>query len=175
MNNVGEGLLRLEDALGVWPLLAGLSGYAAMERSSELIEPRDLIKAIYIADLEHVSAFWNNWEGFEKLVSTEIPGPTNSGVYINRIQYLINFDSMMRGTKENGFTLLGRASRTLQEVVAAARSMASRRTGSASTPTSRDLLFCICSHDPELSTALQESGLQLEKLAAVVDEPRESR
>jgi len=43
-----------------------------MERGSELIEPRDLIKAIYIADLEHVSAFWDAWEGFERLVNDEV-------------------------------------------------------------------------------------------------------
>jgi hypothetical protein len=50
-------------------LLLAVSGYATMERGSELIEPRDLIKAIYVADLEHVSSFWTDWEGFERLVT----------------------------------------------------------------------------------------------------------
>jgi hypothetical protein len=34
--------------------------YAAMERGSEVIEPQDLIKAICIVDLEHVSSLWSD-------------------------------------------------------------------------------------------------------------------
>jgi hypothetical protein len=165
-------LLQPEDTAGVWTLLCALSGFAAMERGSEFIEPRDLIKAIYIGDLEHVSRFWSNWEGFERLVSNEVLGPGNLGVYINRIQYLIRLDAMARETKEHGFTSLGRASRAIQEIVTAARQLASERAGAPSTPSSGDLLFCVCSQDAELSKALQESGLQLEKLAAAVKKPQ---
>jgi uncharacterized repeat protein (TIGR03803 family) len=46
----------------------GYTPYCTL-RGSELIEPRDLIKAIYVADLEHVSSFWTDWEGFERLVT----------------------------------------------------------------------------------------------------------
>ena len=47
-------ILKQVDAGGVLPLLFMVSGYVAMERGSEFIEPRDLVKAIYIVDLEHV-------------------------------------------------------------------------------------------------------------------------
>jgi hypothetical protein len=50
-------LLRPEqDNEGPWPLLMMVSGYAAMERESEKIDPIDLIKALYIVDLEHCAA-----------------------------------------------------------------------------------------------------------------------
>jgi hypothetical protein len=65
-----SGLLRPElDREGPWLLLMMVSGYAAMERESEQTEPIDLIKALYIVDLEHLAKFWDDWEGFEKLVS----------------------------------------------------------------------------------------------------------
>ncbi|HTC92891.1 MAG TPA: hypothetical protein VK699_05510 [Terriglobales bacterium] len=162
----GGATLSREDAGGLLPLLFMVSGYAAMERGSELIEPRDLIKAIYVADLEHVSIFWNDWEGLERLVSSEKLVTGNSGVYINRILYLIGIDRMSR--ESEGVTVLGRPSQAFKEIMAAARKLASERTGAPSTPSSRDLLFCACSQDPELSAALQKSGLRLEKLAAAV-------
>jgi hypothetical protein len=60
-----DGLvLKPGDVGGVLVLLFMVSGYAAMERGSEMIELRDLVEAIYIADLEHVQEFWNDWQGF---------------------------------------------------------------------------------------------------------------
>ena len=65
-----------------------------MERGSELIEPRDLLKAIYIADLEHVSVFWNDWEGFERFVTSEKLAQGVSQTYINRTLYLFRLEMM---------------------------------------------------------------------------------
>ncbi len=161
---MGGAMLMPVDLGGVCPLLFMVSGWAAMERSSELIEPLDLIKAIYIADLEHVLAYWDDWEGLERFVIG------NSGKYINRILYLHEIASAMKQTE--GLTMLGRPSSAYQGIVSAARELATGRTGSPNTPSSRDLLFCICSQDPELSSALQKSGLQLEKLAAAVGKTR---
>jgi hypothetical protein len=39
-----------------------------------VIEPRDLVKAIYMVDLEHVSSLWNGWEAFEAFVMGETFG-----------------------------------------------------------------------------------------------------
>jgi hypothetical protein len=50
-------ILTSADAVGVLPLLLKVSAYVALERGSDLIEVRDLLKAIYIADLEHVAGF----------------------------------------------------------------------------------------------------------------------
>jgi len=160
-------MLETIDAWGVFPLLFLVSGYAAMERGSELIEPRDLIKAIYIADLEHVSAFWNAWEGFERLVNDEVLANGRSGTYINRVLYLVRLELAMRDSPD-GFTGLGRPSPSLQTIVATARKLSSDRSGAVATPSSRELLFATCSLDPELSESLQKSGLQLAKLADAV-------
>lgn len=159
--------LKLVDTGGIVPLLFMVSGYAAMERGSETIEPYDLIKAIYIADLEHVSMFWDDWEGFERLVSKERLGNDLPDIYINRTLYLVRLEAMSR-ENAGSFVGLGRPSQAFQQIVATARTLASKRAGSPATPSSRDLLFCACSEDPELSAALQASGLQLEKLAAAV-------
>jgi hypothetical protein len=159
--------LKPVDAGGVYPMLVAVSGYAAMERGSELIEPQDLIKAIYIVDLEHVSSFWSDWEGYEKLVTKQRLDKGFSETYINRTLYLVRLELMMR-ENPGSFIGLGRPSPTIKEIVAAARKLTSERTGTSTTPSSRDLLFCACAQDPELSAALQESGLQLEKLTAAV-------
>src|SRR5260370_28336192 len=95
-------------------------------------------------------------------------GAGNVVVYIIRIQNHIRLDAMARETKEDGFTPLGSPAPSFQEIVAAARKLASDRAGAPSTPSSKDLLFCACSQDPELSKALQGSGLQLEKLPTAV-------
>jgi hypothetical protein len=72
-------MLETIDTWGVFPLLMQLSGHVAMEGGSEWIEPLDLIKAIYIAGLEHVSAFWSSWEGFERLVNEQKLANGHSG------------------------------------------------------------------------------------------------
>jgi|HubBroStandDraft_1064217.scaffolds.fasta_scaffold00198_12 hypothetical protein len=160
-------MLETIDAWGVFPLLLQVSGHAAMERGSEWIEPLDLVKAIYIADLEHVSAFWNPWEGFERLVNDQELANGHSGTYINRTLYLVRIELAMREIPE-GVIELRRVSPTLQKIVATARKIASDRSGAAATPSSRDLLFATCSLDAELSESLQKSGLHLAKLAAEV-------
>ncbi len=159
-------MLELSDALGVLPLLLQVSEYAAMERGSQVIELQDLVKAIYIADLEHVSAFWNDWEGFERLVTEQKLATSRSGTYINRTLYLIRLELSIRDSRDE-FIYLVKASPKLQEVVATARRFAHERR-SSDTPSSRELLFSVCSLDSEFSDSLQKSGLQLEKLAAAV-------
>jgi hypothetical protein len=154
----------------LWTLLAHVSGYLAIARGSMLIEPQDVIKAIYIVDLEHVARFWDDWEGFEEFVS-KLPGSGASEGYVNRIDSLIHVQLAMK-KKGSGLHILGRFSESVRKILAAAQKLASERVGAPRTLSSRDLLFCACSLDPELSRALQESGLQLDKLAAAVKTPR---
>jgi hypothetical protein len=164
-------LLRPEqDNEGPWPLLMMVSGYAAMERESEKIDPIDLIKALYIVDLEHLMKFWDDWEGFERLVSNQRLGNGQSRMYINRMHYLIYLEQMRASHEPNRIYLYPPVSPKMQKIVNGARALASKREGGPSTPTSRDLLFCACSYDPDLRTALKKSGLQIEKLAAAVGE-----
>jgi hypothetical protein len=163
-----SGLLIPEDSTGPWPLLMMVSGYAAMERGSEHNEPIDLIKALYIVDLEHLSKFWDDWEGFEKLVSNQRLANGQSRMYINRMSYLIYLEKIRASQAPDKIYLFPPASPKLEKIVHAARDLASKREGAASTPTARDLLFCTCSHDPELKAALQQSGLQLERLTTAV-------
>lgn len=165
-------LLRREDTAGVWPLLFMLSAFAARERGSELFELCDLVKAIYIADLEHVSSLWTHWEGFERFVGSQTAATGYPKLYINRILYLIRFELVKSATPVDSFTPLGSPSLQFEQTFAAARALAKEREGEPSTPTSRDLLLAICSNDQSLSIALQESGLQLEKLRAAVKEKR---
>lgn len=161
--------LKAEDAGGVVPLLFLVSAYAALLRGSNCIEPRDLIKAIYIVDLEHVAAFWDEWEGFERVVCRESSAAGISEGYINRTVYLIRAEKMASETA--AMTQCGSPSRTFQRIVASARKVASERVGAPVTPSSRDLLLCACSIDRDLSRALQESGLRLDKLAEAVKKP----
>ena len=159
-------LLKPIDVGGVCPLLFVVSGYAATQRGSQLIEPRDLIKAIYIVDLEHVKKFWSDWEGFEKLVSNELRSAGRAPIYINRIWFLLQIQ-LVKGESDS-ITTLGRPSPGLVELVAAARKLASGRANIEASPSSQDLLFTACSQDQELSSALQLSGLQFDRLKAAV-------
>ena len=163
------GLLQPEqDRTGPWPLLMMVSGYAAKERDSEVIEPIDLVKALYIVDLEHLAKFWNDWEGFEKLVSDQRLANGQSKIYINRMHYLIYVEQIRASHQPDKIHLFGSPSPKFLEIVNAARTLATKREGTPSTPTSRDLLFCTCSHDIGLRTALEESGLQIGKLTAAI-------
>jgi hypothetical protein len=161
-------LLPEQDSAGPWPLLMTVSGYAAMERGSGSIEPIDLIKALYIVDLEHLAMFWRDWEGFERLVSNQRLANGQPRTYINRMHYLIYLEISLASQQPDTIQLFGSPSARFQEIVNAARTLASKREGIPSTPTSRDLLFCTCSHDPELHASLEQSGLLLDKLKAAV-------
>ncbi len=141
-----------------------------MERGSELIEPIDLVKALYIVDLEHLAMFWHDWEGLERLVSDQRLVNGKSKMYINRTLYLIHLEMGM-ASQPDKINIFGSPSPRFQEIVNAARALASKREGIPSTPTSRDLLFCTCSHDRDLRTTLQASGLQLKELTAAVGGP----
>jgi len=162
-------LLNKEDVGGILPLLLSVSGYAAMERGSELIEPCDLLKAIYVVDLEHTSKFWDDWESFEHLVSRGELANAAKRKYLNRVLYLIEVQTLMKSNTGTAFEF-GRASQSLVNVVAAARKTVTIREGS-STPASKDLLYAICSHDPELAETLKASGLATDKLAEAVGSP----
>ncbi len=160
-------IIEPTDALGVWPLLLQVSTFAAKERGSDQIESRDLVKAIYIADLEHVSGFWNDWEGFERFVKGEKLAHGGTATYINRIVYLVRIELAMRDSAE-GCIELTRISPMLQEVVVKARKLARESLGDAAAPSSQELLYAVCSLDHELSESLQRSGLQLSKLASAI-------
>jgi hypothetical protein len=165
-------ILEPEDAGGVIPLLLLVSAFAAMERGSDCVELRDLIKAIYVVDLEHVATYWNDWEGFETLVSSEkLVTGVQSGAYINRTLYLIGAEQIR--SEGGSITACGSPSEAFGDVIAAARELARTRQGFVSTPTSRDLLFTCCNQDKELARELQKSGLQFDKLAAAVRKKRQ--
>lgn len=151
-------------------MLLAVSGYAAMERGSESVEPRDLLKAIYVVDLEHVSKFWDDWEGFEGLVKKGKLATGATGNYLNRTLYLVRVQALMERNPDSAFEF-GRASQSLLDVVAAARKGVTNREGSG-TPSSKDLLYAICSHDTELAGALKASGLATDKLADAVSRSR---
>jgi hypothetical protein len=165
---LGNSMLSPEDVGGVYPLLVRISGYAAMERGSESIELRDFVKAIYIADLEHVAPFWRNWEGFEKLVAGERLRNGRCQTYINRTLYLLRIEVMSERSEGSSFIGLGKPSAALLRVIASARKLASERAETPATPSSRDFLFCICADDAELSAELEKSGLRIDSLAATV-------
>lgn len=75
--------------ISVRDLSTGKNASTAMERGSDIIEPIDLLKAIYVVDLEHVAAYWYDWERFESIVSNQQLENGQFKVYINRMSYLI--------------------------------------------------------------------------------------
>lgn len=162
-----EALLQPIDAGGVLPILLTVAGYSALERSSDNIESHDLIRAIYIVDLEHVSEFWNHWEGFEAHVSSGYPVANRSPVYINRVLYLVRLEVASREHADE-FVTLGNASPSLMSIVARSREIAYARTGERQSPSSRDLLFSACMLDGKLSQSLEKSGLLMAKLKEAV-------
>ena len=160
--------IRPEDAGQICSVLLLMSGYSAMERGSGLIEPLDLIKAIYVVDLEHVSKFWRNWENFEEFIASIKIGNGLKVIHINRFLYLARLYSLMSEEKQV-YPLMGRVSPALSEIFSAARKVASARFGYPISPTSSDLLFCLCKQDASLAAALRNSGLDLDALAALVE------
>ena len=162
-----SAILTPEDANSVLALVLLVSGYAAQERGSSAIEPRDLLKAIYIVDLEHVQAFWEEWEDFERFVSGKRLAEAGSG-YINRTVYLVRVEIDLSQAPGGYFRGVGNLSEVVRGIIGEARMLASNRTGNPSTPSSRDLLFSICTRDPSLSKALQDSGLNIESLTQAV-------
>ncbi len=166
ISGTGGQLLNREDVGGILPLLLSVSGYAAMERGSDFVEPRDLLKAIYVVDLEHVSRFWDDWEGFESLVTQGKLANGTAEKYFNRTLYLVRVQALTERNPDAALEF-GRASPALSDVVAAARKIVTNREGFGS-PSSKDLLYAICSHDTELAGALKASGLATDKLAEAV-------
>ena len=160
-----------EDASNVLPLLLLVSGYAAQERGASVIEPKDLLKAIYIVDLEHVQAYWDNWEDFERIISGEGLMEGGSG-YINRTVYLIRVVIDQNEAPSGCFRGVGHPSEAVSRIVEDARTLANKRTRALSTPSSRDLLVSMCAQDPSLSKILQDFGLNLESLIGTVDGSR---
>lgn len=150
---------------GVFHDLLPVSGWCALQRESKVSEPIDLVKAIYLVDLEHVSKYWSNWEGFEAFI-TEIPLAQGRKLfYINRAREL--FELFMAGREEPGRQFVGFAPPSLQvqEIVRAAQELASAH-GRDLPPSSRHFLLCACRKDRRLSEALRNSGLQLDELAS---------
>ena len=147
---------------GVFHDLLPVCGWCAMQRQSKVSEPIDLVKSIYLVDLEHVSKYWSDWESFELFV-LEIPLAGGRKVsYINRAREL--FELLMAGRETPGqqFVTFALPSLQLQEIVFAAQKQASAR-GRDLPPSSCDLLLCACREDRGLSEALQKSGLQLDR------------
>ena len=167
MSHDFDKLLRVG---GVLPLLLQSSGWCAMERGLELSEPIDLVKAIYIVDLEHVSNFWNDWQGLERFILAIPMVGGRKLTYLNRTAKL--FELYIVGRDNPGQLVpFAPPSRDVQEIAFAAQELALDR-NSDQPPSSCDLLWCACRLDTALSEALQESGLQIESLAAAIVQRR---
>jgi hypothetical protein len=165
--DMNHPIVQLVSMEGVWHHLFSMCGMSAMERGAKLIEPIDLVKAIYIVDLEHVSMFWNDWRNYEKFVSEVILANGRKGGYINRTERILQL--YMIGRENPGqFAFMMTPSPMLQDIVFSARKLAQERSGEDEPPSSCDLLYCTCSQDAGLSEALKQSGLQLERLASAV-------
>jgi hypothetical protein len=158
--------VRLVMIEGVWHVLFPLSGWCAMQRGSQLIEPVDLVKAIYVADLEHVSRHWDDWQNYEKFVSDIPLSEGRKHRYINRTLELLTWHRAAYGAPDE-FVRFPPPSTDVQRIVAA-QELARARDGEDATPSSCDLLFCACSENAALSEALQQAGLQLGKLEVAV-------
>jgi hypothetical protein len=149
---------------GIFHELLPISGWCAMQRGSNSSEAIDLVKAIYLVDLEHVSKYWSSWEDFEEfIIGIPLAGGRKIS-YINRSREL--FESFMAGRDEPAiqFVSFATPSLQLQEIVLAARELAFSRSQNSLPPRSCDFLHCICKQDKDLSQALQESGLELDRL-----------
>jgi len=144
-------------------MILWIAGVSAVERGSEYIEPKDLLKGIYVVDLEHVAQFWESWEQFEHIISTDKLANGVTVDYINRTLYLVR----VYVAANEGGALFARRSLAVNEIIARAKRFAVERSAVKS-PTSRDLLFSIVGIDRELSSALEESGLKLSELEAAV-------
>ncbi|HEY4049286.1 MAG TPA: hypothetical protein VGM27_20690 [Acidobacteriaceae bacterium] len=160
-------MVKLVSIEGVWLQLLPSSGWSAMERGSEFIEPIDLVKAIYIVDLEHVAMYWDDWRNYEAFILEIRLADGRKPGYINRIQKYLDWRLALR-ENPGEFVRHAPPSPDVQEIAFAAQRLASARSGEVGTPTSCDLLFCACSRDPGLSEALQQAGLQLKELEAAI-------
>jgi hypothetical protein len=120
--------------------------------------------------LEHVSEYWDNWLNFETFISDISLVGGRKSQYINRTLQLLRWQSILFDEPEH-LMLFPPPSLEVQQVVFAAQEFANSRAGLNQPPTSCDLLFCACLLNSELSTTLQGSGLQLEKLTIAVKGP----
>jgi len=148
---------------GVFNDLLPVCGWCAMQRGAKISETIDLVKAIYLVDLEHISKYWSDWQSFEAFIM-EIPLAGGRKVsYINRARE--QFEIFMAGREKPGqqFTAFAPPSSQIGEIVLAAQQQASTR-GLDLPPSSCDLLLCACRQDRGLAEALQKSGLQLDRL-----------
>lgn len=148
---------------GVFDDLLPVSGWCAEERGSKVSEPIDLIKAIYLVDLEHVSKYWSEWEDFEAFILDMPMLGGRKKPYINRTRLL--FELFVAGRDEPGrqYVTFALPSQQVQDIVRAAQQLASARDRDRP-PSSCHLLLCACRQDLGLSEALQKSGLQLDRL-----------
>lgn len=165
--DINSANVQLVSMGGVWRILLPMSAMSAKERGSELIESIDLIKAIYIVDLEHVAMFWNDWRNYENVISDI---PLVNGIksnYINRTQKMLQLH--MLGHEVPGqMIFLATPSPLLQTIAFSARKLAQNRSGEQELPSSCDFLYCACQNDPALSELLQQSGLHVDKLGSAV-------
>jgi hypothetical protein len=160
--------IQLASIPGVWNSIFPISGWSAMERGATSVQPIDVVKAIYIVDLEHVASYWDNWLNYESLVSNIMLSDGRKTGYVNRVQ---RFLLAQLAGRENPGELVPFAppSPLVVEIVFAARKLATSRNGDDEDgPSSCDLLYCICLSDTIMGETLQRSGLQFTKLAAAV-------
>jgi len=163
----------LLDIGGVWRHLLTSSGWCAMERGSDLIEPLDLLKAIYVVDIEHVSRYWDDWENYERFLLTIKLGNGEQVEFLNR--HLILFQQFLAARENKGRPIwLGTPSEDLCAVAFAAKKIVQDRRGEEF-PSSKDLLYCVCLQHRDLAAELCKHGLNFEKLERDVLSGNESR
>lgn len=168
MNDPTVQMIAIE---GVWRDLFPMSSWSAEERGSQLTEPIDLVKAIYIVDLEHVSLYWDDWQKYEKFVSSIRLANGRKTGFINRMERVITAH-LERRENPGHFVRMMPPSPEMQEIVLAAQEMARNRAEEDRAPSSPEFLYCACAQDSGLSESLQQAGLQIEKLRAAVENPK---
>ena len=153
MNSAGIRFISLK---GIWRLLLTIAGVSAEERGDKYLEPIDLVKAIYIVDLEHVAEYWDDWKNFEKFVLSMPLIQGKKHFFIHRQEYLFRYWSTAR-ENPGQFMFVHTPSPNILEVAEMARELVESRGDENLAPTSCDFLYCACIKDSELSKQLHAS------------------
>lgn len=135
------------------------------------MDPIDILVAIYVVDLEHVANLWDDWTQLETLVLSVPVMGGRTRTYLNRHEYMFRVWSAAKQTAGT-LTFYPSPSAGVVAVAEKAQELARARNEERIGVTSLDCLYSICLIDAELSEALLNSGLNLQKLELVVRTPR---
>jgi hypothetical protein len=132
----------------------------AEDRQSQTLDIRDLLASMYVANLEKLAKYWEDWEDFELLVIDECGVTEPRWIYWMR----------SRDQESNPGSIVKDRSSETDRVWQAAIEIAYARGGSPEPLlTPHDLLLAIARDDTiELGRKLIASGLKLEQLQQAV-------